>query len=171
MKKIIAICVLLFTIGVSMPEAKADFASHPRYAQIVSKIDALMASIDAAEAAYFSVNDKYFQGILAPNFAVDGMTDVAVNWAVKPSDQLESWKEFAPTIFRNNTKVPFQIKIDVYQSQQGWGYFVTIEVWYDGLGPDQFGNYGSHWVYRHHVGPQQVDPTYLDTPFIMVEDL
>jgi hypothetical protein len=167
MKRILAVaCIFLFLLsGTSM----ADFNSHPRYAVVETLVQALITKVRIAEATYFTANHKYFQGIITPSTPQDGMTDATPNWAVKPTDQIESWKDFDSTTFKTQFKIPFQIRIDVYESPAGWGWILTIDVWKAGLGPDQFGTDGIHWKYQHHEGPEVLSGPW-DTWFILPEE-
>ena len=56
-------------------------------------------------------------------------------------------------MFKNNLKVPVNIKVDVYESSAGWGWIFRAEVVIDGLGPDAYGVDGSRWEYKHGEGP------------------
>ena len=146
----------------------AKFNAHPRYAVIDTLVKALITKVSIAEATYFAANQAYFQGIVTPSSPTDGLTDATANWAVTPHDQVASWKDFDPSTFKTNFKIPFQIRIDVYESPIGWGWALTIEVWKSGLGPDEFGNDGNHWVYRHHEGPENYG--LCDVWFIQVDE-
>jgi hypothetical protein len=116
-------------------------------------LKSFIQSVSDKQAEYFVNEGKYFQGIITPETPQDGLIDAGVNWAVKPSDQETSWKDFAPNVFRSNVQIPFQISINIYESPDGWGWILVIDVWIDGLGPDAYGNDGSHWKYSHHEGP------------------
>lgn len=148
----------------------AQITEHPRYAVIQTRIDSFINTIHDAQALYFNEHGRYFQGITTPEEPQDGLTDANINWALKPHYQEESWKEFAPNVFRSNIKIPFQIRIDQYAAPNGFGWWLTIEVWIDGYGPDKFGEYGSHWYYQHHEGPQKPDPEYLDCWWLMPKE-
>jgi len=150
--------------------AMADFTSHPRYAVINTLVQSLIQKVTIAQASYFAANRKYYQGIITPSDTVDGTADAGPNWAVKPTDQAESWKEFDAGTFRSNFKIPFQISIQVYQTSEGWGWLLMIEVWKAGLGTDDFGHEGNHWVYLHNNGPMQFDTTYMDKWLISLSD-
>ena len=127
--------------------------AHPRYAMLMTLVNALIVKIQLAQASYFSVNQKFFQGIRIPEISLDGTTDTTVNWAVAPHDQAAAWKDFDGTTFKTAFKIPFNIRIDVYRAPTGWGWVLTVELWHAGMGPDAYGTDGDHWVYKHHEGP------------------
>lgn len=151
MKKIMwALLLVVLTWGTAM----ADFIKHPQYAKISTFTASVIDTIAAKQAEYFTVKGKYFQGVwLLGDVQADGTTDTSVINTVKLIDQDETWYEFAPDIFKKQLKIPVNIKIDVYESPDGWGWIFTAEVWIDGYGPDAYGNDGNHWVYRHNEGP------------------
>ena len=128
-------------------------SDHPFYSNLMTIIDDLIDDITLAQVVYFNANGKYFQGIKTPATQQDGTTlGGIIDETAKPTDQLENWVNFAPQTFKKNSKVPYQISINVYSAPSGHGWVFTGELWYDGLGPDAYGNMGSHLVYRHHVG-------------------
>jgi len=137
--------------------AMAGFLNHPNFAKINTFTASVIGTIKTYQDQYFVTNGRYFQGLwLLGNQQVDGNTDVAVINTSAPSDQQVTWRDFAPTVFRNNLKIPVNVRIDVYQSPQGWGWVLVAECWIDGLGPDAFGNNGNHWVYNHSEGPSDI---------------
>ena len=87
---------------------------------------------------------------------VDGTTDEGVINLSAPTDFPFTWKDFAPTVFKNNLKIPVNVRIDVYEAPNGWGWKFKAEVYYPDLGPDAYGNYEDKWVYRHHEGPADI---------------
>lgn len=163
MKRLIAV---LFFLVLFSGVAMAQFANHPRYALIDTLVKSLITKVQVAQATYFAANQAYFQGIITPSTIQSGDVDAIPNWNVAPSDQITSWRDFDPTTFKTNFKVPFQLRIDVYESPRGWGWILTIEVWKDGLGPDETGRLGNHWVYRHHDGPSPFADAIFDKWYI-----
>lgn len=115
---------------------------HPSYDTIMLSITQLISDVSIAQTAYFSAHGKYFQGIKTPTAQLDGITEGTLDVDVKPLDQSESWIDFAPTIFQRNSKIPYQISIDVYETFEGWGWIMTFELWY----------LGTHYVYHHYEG-------------------
>jgi hypothetical protein len=150
MKRLLLILIIFFFLtGATM----ADFINHPMYAKVNTFVESVVQSIIDAQNDFFVVNGRYFQGLwLLGDVQVDGTTDETVINASSPSDFGFSWKEFS-TVFKNNLKIPVNIKIDVYESPRGWGWKSMVEVVYPGLDPDAYGNYGNRWVYQHHEGP------------------
>lgn len=131
------------------------FINHPRYAQITTYTQSLCSAFDAKQSQWFAANNEYFQGISLTDLNPDGVTDVSADTTKHPTDHASSWRDFDPTIFTSNLSIPYNLRCDVYQSSLGWGYILTIEIWYSGIGPDAYSHDGNHWVYRHHVGPLQ----------------
>jgi hypothetical protein len=133
-------------------------SDHPFYNNLMTIITDLISDISAAQTAYFNANGRYFQGIKTPATPQTGTTlgDV-IDETAKPTDQLEDWVTFAPQTFKKNSKLPYQISIDTYEAPSGHGWIFTGELWYDDLGPDAYGNMGSHLVYRHHEGTEPQD--------------
>jgi hypothetical protein len=104
----------------------------------------LIVKITAAQDAYFATHGKYFQGIKTPAIPLDGVTEGTMDVDVKPTDQLEGWIDFDSNTFKRNTKVPYQMKIKVYNALSGHGWVFTGELFYN----------SEHLVYRHHNGPE-----------------
>lgn len=156
MKKLIAFLIAFYILG---GVAMADFIDHPQYAKISTFTASVVGTIKTYQDQFFVANGRYFQGLwLLGPVQVDGTTDVTVVNTSAPSDFPFTWKDFAPTVFKNTLKIPVNIRIDVYQSPQGWGWVFTAEAWIDGFGPDEFGNNGSHWVYTYTEGPEVPGP-------------
>ena len=127
--------------------------NHPSYARIVTLTQSFVDSVSAKQADFFIANGRYFQGINLVDGQPDGETDINMDATKKPTDQLESWSDFDSKVFKNNIKIPFNVKVNIYESPAGWGWELIIEVWKADLGPDAYGNDGDHWIYRHHEGP------------------
>jgi hypothetical protein len=85
---------------------------------------------------------------------LDGNIASDIPYGKKPSDQDDSWNEFAARDFKMDTKVPTHIQIDVYQAQNGWGWILVFDIWKQGLGPDNYGTDGNHWKFQHNEGPE-----------------
>jgi len=133
----------------------SDFIDHPQYAKITAFTESVIGTIKTYQDQFFVTNGRYFQGLwLLGDREVDGTTDEPVINTSAPSDFPFTWKDFAPTIFKNNLKVPVNISISVYEAPTGWGWTFYAEVFYAGLGPDAYGTYGDHWVYQHNEGPE-----------------
>jgi len=151
MKKLfIALMVWVLSAGVAM----ADFIDHPNYAKVTTLTESVVASIADAQSDFFVIHGRYFQGLwLLGDVQVDGTTDETVINTSQPSDFDFSWRDFESTIFKNNLKIPINIRIDVYEHPtMGWGWIFRAEVFYEGLDPDAYGTYGDHWVYQHNSG-------------------
>ena len=146
--------------------------NHPNWAKINTYSAAFVGTIKTNQDAFFAANGKYFQGIalLGPTAKPDGTTDIQVVNASKPYDQNVSWFDFASNVFKNNLKIPIQLKIDVYQAPTGWGWILTAEVWYAGIGPDAYGRNGSHWVYQYNQGPEAMDGIF-DEWYIQTDEI
>ena len=155
MKKLLAVLAFALLLqGIAM----AEFTEHPRYAHIDTKLKAFIQAISDKQAEYFVINGRYFQGIRTPVEPQDGIADADPNWALKPeTGQDVSWKDFAPNIFRSNVGVPFQIEIIPISSPEGHSWILMVHVWINGMGPDQFGNDGDHWMYIYGEGPNAID--------------
>jgi hypothetical protein len=152
----------LATLIAMQGAAMAQMTEHPRYAVIDTLVKSLITKVRLAQAAYFTANQAYFQGIITPAAPQDGLVDATPNWAVAPTDQVASWKDFDPSTFKTNFKIPFQIAILVYSGSEGWGWLLMIDVWKSGLGPDERGHIGSHWYYQHYEGPEELNPLGFD---------
>jgi hypothetical protein len=148
----------------------ADITEHPRYPLLNTLVNALITKIELAQADYFVEHSMYFQGIQVPDLQLNGTTDETVNWSVKPFYQDESYKDFDPTTFQQQFKIPFQIRIDQYVAPNGSGWILTIDLFIEGLGPDIYGFEGDHWAYRHNVGPKlPVHPPVWDVWHVVTE--
>lgn len=164
MKKIAAVSIFaILAMVFAMPnEAKAQFTNHPRFSRIDTFVKASITKISIAEANFFAVHGRYFQGILTPDDEQHGMTDAEADWKKKPEDSDESWADFDPDFFKKTTTIPCQMEIGIYESPRGWGWVARYTVNYSGLGPDEFGNEFPRWIYQHHEGPAPEDPNFVD---------
>lgn len=133
---------------------------HPFYDNLMTIITDLIVKITAAQASYFATHGKYFQGIKTPATPLDGVTEVTMDVDAKPTDQLEGWIDFDSQTFKRNTKVPYQIRVDVYESPLGWGWVFTGELWYA----------GEHLVYKHHNGPETLSGIF-DELYVQVDEV
>ena len=97
---------------------------HPFYSNLMAITTTLISDIATAQDTYFSANGKYFQGVKTPSSQLDGTTEGTMDVDLKPPDQLESWVDFAPQTFKRNTKIPYQITVDTYESEDGHGYVI-----------------------------------------------
>ncbi len=146
-----------------MPQTQTGFQQHPNYSRINTLAQNIIQKAVAKQADFFIANNEYFQGVMIPDYPVDGTTDVTVSWAVAPSDRTSySWKNFDPSTFSGTFKIPFQIAVNVWQSQLGWSWSIQFFVTYPGLGADEYGNIGTLWSYQHSEGPDATDPKYCD---------
>ena len=136
--------------------AMADFIDHPQYAKISTFTASIVSQISAKQDVFFLVNGRYFQGLwlLGPDATPDGTTDETIIESTSPDDFGFTWRDFDSVVFKKNIKIPINIKIDVYQAPNGWGWIFTAEAYIAGFGPDAYGNEGDHWMYQHHEGPE-----------------
>jgi len=148
-----------------------DFIDHPQYAKITAYTAQVVQNISDSQAVFFAANGFYFQGlwILGP-VQVDGTTDENMVVDTSPEDQPYTWEDFNDSLFKSNIKIPVNIKIDVYQHQLGWGWILTAEVFYAGIDPDAYGNYGDHWIYKHHEGPRSIIDIFDEWHIVMDEE-
>ena len=166
MKKVFLLVTTFLLLTIS--SAFAGIIDHPSYAKIVTLTSSFVEQVITAQADYFIVNGHFFQGIRLVPGEPNGTDNVGADATKKPTDQADTWNDFAPLVFKNNLKIPFQVRINTSADTLGYGWEMVIEVWKDGLGPDQFGNYGDNWRYRHYEGP--VTPSgHLDVWFIVPE--
>lgn len=154
---------------------------HPKYAVLMTAIATLIDRIKTQQAAFtdtfmveyppphdyelgeqmiphdhdirtVQVKQRHFQGVKIPTTNCDGVTSIEIDVTRKPTDQVETWSDFDSTTFKSKTKIPYNITIDHYSTPEGLGWILTIEIWYAGLDPDEFGHTGNHWIYRHREG-------------------
>ena len=125
---------------------------HPNYATLENRTNTLISRGITAQGIYTGNYGYFFQGIATPVTIPDGASNGDTDVNVKPSDQPHTWNDFDPVGFAQIQKFPFRIRIDVYESPEGWGWIYTIEFRYAGIGPDAYGTDGDHWVYRYHEG-------------------
>jgi len=127
---------------------------HAKYTRLMNIIANLITKIGAKQAGYFTAKSKFFQGLKIPVGNCDGDTDVLIDSSLHPPDQEESWNDFDSVTFTTNTKIPVNITLDVYDAPLGWSWVLTIDLWYAGLDPDEYGQTGDHWRYRHYEGTE-----------------
>ena len=143
--------------------------SHPKYALLQTFVDALIVKVRNKQADYFVAKGMYFQGIRTPIANCSGDTNEQMAYGLHPDRTSDSWNTFDPTNYKANTKIPANIRIDIYQSAAGHGWILTIELWKAGLGPDVYEHDGDHWVFRHHEGPEPQEGI-LDEWYIQSDD-
>jgi len=155
MKKILLTIVAVLFSSTSY----AGFAEHPNLAHLNTFTTSIIQKVDDDQAAFYATNGIYFRGLWLlgrDNLTVDGNTDLLVDNATNPDNFGFTWKDFDPALFKNNLKIPVNVKIDTYVAPEGAGWVLIAELYIDGLGPDAYGNEGTHWVYYHHVGPGEL---------------
>jgi hypothetical protein len=146
-----AIFFIILMPGVAMP----NITNHPNWAAINTYSAAFVGTIKTYQDQFYAVNGRYFQGVqlLGYDAKPDGTADVQTVNTAKPTDQAETWRDFAPNVFKQNLKIPIQLTLTPFTCHDGSGWILEGEVWYPGLGPDSRGLDGDHWVYRHYEGP------------------
>lgn len=156
MKKILLILACIGIIMANGKESIAGFTDHPNIATLNSFSSSMVGTIGGLQQAYFVKYGVYFQGLwlLGDEAFPDGIEYLEAEYTRKPSDQADTWQNFGPALFKPGLSCPANVKIDVYESPDGWGYIVTLEIYYPGIGPDANGNDGDHWVYKHNEGPE-----------------
>ncbi|MCK5015644.1 MAG: hypothetical protein KAS32_01115 [Candidatus Peribacteraceae bacterium] len=165
-RSILVIFIVLMLWG---GQAMADFIKHPMYAKISTFTASVVSQILNKQNEFFLVNGRYFQGLwLLGDTQVDGTTDETIIESNSPDDFNFTWRDFDSTVFKKNIKIPVNIKIDVYEAPDGWGWIFFAEVYIDGYDPDEFGTYGDHWIYRHHEGPEKINGIF-DKWYIEIE--
>lgn len=103
----------------------------PTLAAIKNTVDNWLAArwptVQARQTLYASNHGgRYYQGLWTHDtIPVDGADGAPNNILIKPSDQAETWADFVtlPASF------PCSMRIDVYQSSEGWGYVATVRVY------------------------------------------
>lgn len=162
MKKILAL--LLIASFLFCGTAFAAFEDHPESQNIKTLTKSLITKVRNRQADYFAMHKRYFQGLKIPSVGdCDGVVGKFIDFGKRPSDQVHSWNDFDGTNFNQFMKLPVHIKVDVYETpDSGWGWMLTVEFKYDGLGPDKYGNDGDHWMYIHDEGGQMTGGIYGD---------
>ena len=141
----------------------ADITSHPNYAVIQSQKNTMIAVIAAKQAEYYTIHNKYFQGMSIPSTIVcNGSTFVPVDFGLHPDDQSDSWGSFLPQYFNIETRVLFNIRIDAIASEGKHGYLIVFNLVRDGISPDKYGGVGSRWVYFMAGGELQMEGVFND---------
>ena len=134
---------------------------HPFYDNLITIITDMIADITVAQTAYFATHGHYFQGIKTPTTQQDGASlGDTIDETAKPTDQLEDWVTFAPQTFKKNSKIPYQVSVDVYEAPSGHGWIFTGKLWYN----------SEHLVYMHHVGPE-IQEGIFDELYIQVDEV
>lgn len=169
MKKLLLLMVVFFIFG---GMAMADMKDHPRWSRINTFTDSIVRTISDGQDAFYIKHKRYFQGlaIVGEGQKPDGNSEKAIRAFVRPNDFDFSWSQFDRTTFRGSFQVPFDFRVNVYQSSDGWGWIWKGEMWIDGLGPDAYGNDGDHWVYYYHEGPEDLSGSILNEWHIEPED-
>jgi hypothetical protein len=93
------------------------------------------------QAAYYTIHERYFQGLWTHNVAPDDGAETAPDAHTStPSDQQARWSDF----FSLPDALPCALRIDIYESEQGQGWTATVRVRVAGT------------LYQRtaHVGPQ-----------------
>lgn len=128
---------------------------HPNFEAIRSFVNSILAVIADAQKDYHKKNEKYFQGLTIPSQKqLSGDSYDAVDFGLHPDDQSESWLTFLPDHFNGETRIPVNVSVQIYSGPEGGGWIFRAEFWKDDLGPDLYGNSGTHWTWQHHEGAE-----------------
>lgn len=130
---------------------------HPNYIELVNRTNTIKSRAITAQGIYFASYGKFFQGIAKPDAIPDGTNAVSFDVDAKPTDQPHSWNDFDPVGYAALSTKRMRVRIDVYESEAGWGWILKIEFRKAGIGPDAYGTDGDHWVYRYHEGTDTPD--------------
>ena len=168
MKKLLFVMAAFLLLGGT---AMAGFIDHPNQGRIANYTSSFVQSISDLQAEFYAIHGYYFQGLwVLGDVEADGETDYPAINSTSPIFQSETWHDFSPTIFKNNAKFPINIRIDVRVTADGEeGWTLLLECFYPGLGPDDYGNDGDHWVYRYFE--DLGDPTGPFEIWYILEDL
>ena len=167
MKRMVMILIAISVMGIA-ELANAGITDLPSYSRITNLLDNYISALDVAQADFFAVNNKYYQGLDLADGQPNGVNNVTTDPTNKPSDQEFDWLDFAPQVFAMSLALPVNIRIDTHNSAPDWGYTITFELWRD-LGPDAKGNEGNHWVYKYYFGPNPDLTAIYDEWFIMYD--
>jgi hypothetical protein len=166
--------ILALLVGLSITpfgDSKAAIEDHPRFATLQTWVDSMINTISDAQAKHFSRHGFYFQGLKTPTQVCDGENHRPISYGLKPTDQEESWADFAPGTFKYGVKFPASVKINVMETPKGWAYSIKFEIIRPGLGPDNYGNDGDNWIYQTWHGPDKPadvwDEWFIDAPPVM----
>jgi len=155
--------------------AMASFNDHPYHGQITSFTASIKGTVNGLEQAYFVREGEYFQGLWILGDignAVDGTVEIPTVNTRKNNDQNASWSDFGPALYKPGLTAPINYRTDRDVTPAGeHGYYLILEFYYDGLGPDDYGNDGNHWMHIHHGGEAPANPFliyddwYIDADF------
>ena len=102
---------------------------HPKFSTIQTWIDQMLINLISAQATYCAKNQKFFQGLKIPSQGkLDGNTEALIDYGLHPDDQTDSWNTFEKDKFKANTKFPCHLKLGVYESPRGWGWFASFHM-------------------------------------------
>lgn len=132
---------------------------HPNIVNLNTLFDSIKETITNSQASYGVLHGgELFQGIQLMDIEAmiaaeqplpNGITPLDCDTNVKPHDQGETWQQFNNIAFTSNLKLPVNVRISKIEIPiVGWAWAMTMEFWYDGIGPDYKGTIGSHWVKR-----------------------
>jgi hypothetical protein len=120
-----------------------NFSDHPQYNRIDSTLDNMANVIKAKMPDFLAANGECFQGVQLLEANPDGTVDVDCDTRKCPSDKTKSWEDFDIGLFKALAKMPYNLRIDVYESPRGWGFVIVAGILYD----------GDNWIKRIHDGP------------------
>ena len=87
------------------------------------RLDEIITDIHNKQEAYFLTHGRYWQGL--PTHSIppkDGVETKVTRNKVKPNDQTEDWDDFG----FNVANLPFNMRVDIYESEKGFGYTITV---------------------------------------------
>ena len=110
----------------------------------------IASRIETREVTYFTNHGRYWQGILTPSTVpIDG-TDTPPNLTLHPTDQAETWADFAANL---TATIPFSIFVFVHNGPDGQGFTMGAivqlnngEVWYRTRGSGFYGYTSGQWL-------------------------
>jgi hypothetical protein len=166
MKKILISVLVMgaFMVG----SINAAITDHPNWGQISAFQSSIVGTINGLQQAFYVTHGYYFQGIMTPveGTSLDGTEEVQIAYGLKPSDQDVSWFDFSPNDFKLGTKFRMHVRINRITAPEGDGYHIILDFRFPGIGPDNYGNDGEHWIYKHAHGPVAVSPEIWDEWYI-----
>lgn len=166
---IIILIIIGFVLNAEGKEKKAMIEDHPNYTTIQAFVESVILTVRNKQAEFFTKHKYYFQGLRIPNTGeLDGTSQAQIQYGLRPEGREHSWHDFDPDNFKVDTKFPVHLRLDCYDGPNGPGWILNFELYKD-LGPDGYGNEGTHWYYQHNEGPL-VRPGIWDEWFILVEE-
>ena len=111
-------------VPVGLPLVNDKVLSGDLNSDLNAEMESVLQDIQEVQNAYFIEHGQYWQGLASHSVVPSDGKSVDVDLLKKPHDQVEGWADVGIT----QGRLPFSVKVDVYDGPRGKGYIVLFEI-------------------------------------------